>query len=172
MKLFSHQITVSALFHTEIPTSFPEASACQTKAKSYTLNAWIRQPGTFWGQIPVCFEINDNILKVAAKFQAPFSQHIAPTQKWMEWTLCAQIFPQVWDHGVLGIKAQLRAWLWQALKQLTACSVLHPAPRSEKASKVELWSPHFATKLDSWKEAVSFCIYAMPKAVEILSHVL
>lgn len=78
----------------------------------------------------------------------------------MEWTFCAETFPQVWDHRVLGIKTQLRTWLWQDLKQLT---VLHPAPESGETCKVELRSPHFPTKLDYWKEAVSFCICAVTK---------
>lgn len=86
----------------------------------------------------------------------------------MEWTFCAETFPQVWDHRVLGIKTQLRTWLWQDLKQLTACSVLHPAPEWGETCKVELRSPHFPTKLDYWKEAVSFCICAVPKSVQIL----
>lgn len=39
-----------------------------------------------------------------------------------------------------------RTCLWHDFKRLTACSVMHPAPRWGKTSKVELCSPYFPTK--------------------------
>ena len=79
-------------------------------------------------------------------FKASFPSTLQSPIKSMEWTLCVQTFPQFWDQRVLGIKAQLRTWLWHDFKQLAACSVTHPAPRSGKTSKVKLCSPYFPTK--------------------------
>lgn len=79
-------------------------------------------------------------------FKSSFPNALQPPIKSMEWTLYVQTFPQVWDQGALGIKAQLRTWLGHDFKQLTACSVTHPAPRSGKTSKVKLCSPYFPTK--------------------------
>lgn len=107
--------------------------------------------------------MNDNMLRVAAKFQAPFPSTLHPPKSQRNGYFVPRPFPRSETMGVLGIKVQLRTWLWQDLKQLTACSVLHPAPRSGKKSKVELWSPHFPPKLDFWKEAVSFLLLCSAK---------